>query len=322
MDCIGKSLEEFENSKQLMQVVSDAFTACQQAYERCEHRIHRDISGRNILIDENGRGILIDWDLSKREADLHRLRRHERTGTWQFMSYLLVSRDHFIHTIQDDMESFIHIMLYFALRYLKHSSGRWNVPTILSNIFDNEGYDLDGHLVGGAGKRPLFMDKFCLGHNFKFSSAPLQSWWQWALIAARQWIQYSYDSVHGSSEGIPFPDQDTEPVEVTNLQLCDHSKMAWMFKMCLASRNWPENEPRPVDAAPEAGGMTKSSFVSSNRLESEHANEDGAIGGSGKQSQNSRGRGSRGGSGLQHPKKQSTPTHSMATRAGSKSNQG
>ena len=31
--------------------------------------LHRDISARNILISDNGTGILIDWDLSKKVED-------------------------------------------------------------------------------------------------------------------------------------------------------------------------------------------------------------------------------------------------------------
>ena len=31
--------------------------------------LHRDISAKNILISDNGTGILIDWDLSKKVQD-------------------------------------------------------------------------------------------------------------------------------------------------------------------------------------------------------------------------------------------------------------
>ncbi|KAG6886958.1 hypothetical protein C0992_001430 [Termitomyces sp. T32_za158] len=78
VDFIGKPLSTLENSKQLMQVVSDAYTGCRQAYERCGY-IHRDISGRNILIDENGRGVLNDWDLAKHKDELEQSQSHGRT---------------------------------------------------------------------------------------------------------------------------------------------------------------------------------------------------------------------------------------------------
>ena len=38
-------------------------TACQQAYVNTRVR-HSDISVDNILIADNGKGLLIDWDLS------------------------------------------------------------------------------------------------------------------------------------------------------------------------------------------------------------------------------------------------------------------
>jgi RIO-like serine/threonine protein kinase len=43
--------------------------------------LHRDVSAGNILITEEGKGILIDWDLSKKvkdDADA-KPRRHSRT---------------------------------------------------------------------------------------------------------------------------------------------------------------------------------------------------------------------------------------------------
>ena len=43
--------------------------------------LHRDVSAGNILITEEGKGILIDWDLSKKvkeDADAQP-RRHSRT---------------------------------------------------------------------------------------------------------------------------------------------------------------------------------------------------------------------------------------------------
>ncbi|KAG6871764.1 hypothetical protein C0995_000308 [Termitomyces sp. Mi166 len=278
----------------------------------------------NMLIDENGHGILINWDLSKHEDKLEQLQRHERTGTWQFMSSLLLSRHHFLHTIQDDMESFIYIMLYCGLCYLEHNSPS-NTSEMLTFIFDHQRHDMNGHLVGRNVKRAMFVEsKGILGARFKFFSSPFQTWWEWALVAARQWILYSAP-VSAPYGNILLSAQNTKAMSVVNikLELYDHSKMAYTFIKCLTTLQWPENELHPVDAAPEAnGGITISSFVSSNRFKSEHVNEDGAIEGLGKQSQNSRGQGSCGGSGSQHPKKQSTLTHSMATHAGSKSNQG
>ena len=55
-------------------------TAHTLAYEKARI-LHRDVSAGNILITDNGSGILIDWDLSKKVmpgADA-KPRRHSRT---------------------------------------------------------------------------------------------------------------------------------------------------------------------------------------------------------------------------------------------------
>ncbi|KAI0050113.1 hypothetical protein FA95DRAFT_685061 [Auriscalpium vulgare] len=67
LETIGSSLENFATTKQLCTAISDALTAHTEAYEK-SHVLHRDVSTGNILIDEDGRGFLIDWDLCK---DMH-----------------------------------------------------------------------------------------------------------------------------------------------------------------------------------------------------------------------------------------------------------
>ncbi len=55
------------------------FTAHKVAYTKCQ-LLHRDISGGNILIQSNGKGLLNDWDMAVKEEDLQNgPRAHERT---------------------------------------------------------------------------------------------------------------------------------------------------------------------------------------------------------------------------------------------------
>ena len=94
-----RPLEEFENPKQLVQVLSDTFDAHCQAVEKCGV-LHLDVSVNNIMVDSGGRNVLIDWELAKRigkpggkrpELPLG-IRRHAHlTGTWYFMSSDLLS---------------------------------------------------------------------------------------------------------------------------------------------------------------------------------------------------------------------------------------
>jgi RIO-like serine/threonine protein kinase len=49
------------------------------AWELCGI-LHRDVSGKNVLLTEDGRGVLNDWDLAKTINGMEKgVRRHQRT---------------------------------------------------------------------------------------------------------------------------------------------------------------------------------------------------------------------------------------------------
>ncbi|KAF8835593.1 hypothetical protein BDN67DRAFT_1015424 [Paxillus ammoniavirescens] len=69
--------------------------------------LHRDISHGSIILTKDGEGWLIDWELAKK-VDENVARRRERIGAWQFMSAVLLRNPGMTHTLQDDIESFLH----------------------------------------------------------------------------------------------------------------------------------------------------------------------------------------------------------------------
>src|SRR5580693_197572 len=114
-------------------ITSVAHTA---AYDKTRI-LHRDVSAGNILITDNGGGILIDWDLSKKVKEYvdPKPRQHSRTvgyrsrshlfyeklilaqGTWQFISVArLLDPRSTPHQISDDLESFFWVLLYQIIR--------------------------------------------------------------------------------------------------------------------------------------------------------------------------------------------------------------
>ncbi|KAG6809810.1 hypothetical protein H0H87_011531, partial [Tephrocybe sp. NHM501043] len=103
------------------------------------------------------------------------------------MSSFLLKGTHTIHTIQDDMESFVYIVLYHALCYLGHN-GQLTVSTIFINMFDSEELDTDGTVLGGTNKKVLFNNPAnILGYGFQFHSEPIDIWWNWVQPAVKQW---------------------------------------------------------------------------------------------------------------------------------------
>ncbi|KZV72498.1 hypothetical protein PENSPDRAFT_683725 [Peniophora sp. CONT] len=137
---IGLPLTTFSSTKQLVQVLSDALVAHGRAY-KFGRILHRDISQNNVLIGRDGRGLLIDWDMSK-DLDIPGPRIPWRTGTWQFISAELLRKPlEKTHALRDDLESFLWLLLYIILRY------HYRLP----NLVDRSGTSAN---VGGAPPPP------------------------------------------------------------------------------------------------------------------------------------------------------------------------
>ncbi|KAI0273344.1 hypothetical protein BC834DRAFT_1037998 [Gloeopeniophorella convolvens] len=161
---LGWPLNHFKSTWQLCRVMRDAIIAHDEAYQRTRI-LHRDISAGNILITRSGRGILIDWDLSKKVTtdDKGKPRRVSRTGTWQFISVgLLLDPLHKSHELSDDLESFFWVLLYQILRFRMSDDLKEFYRRRIRQVFDQYEGVLDPTtlkkiITGGAGK------KDCLG---------------------------------------------------------------------------------------------------------------------------------------------------------------
>ncbi|CDO74185.1 hypothetical protein BN946_scf185043.g237 [Trametes cinnabarina] len=155
------------SSKQLIQLLRDCIQTHAIAYE--QHRLlHRDVSAGNLIIrpslsssvDANGmkkvewHGIITDWELAKTvpvqeehssTKPQERPRQPERTGTWQFMSVAYVqNHPRWPVSVADELESFFHVMLFYAVRLLRH-----NVENVASFVFDY----FESSTFGGDGRR-------------------------------------------------------------------------------------------------------------------------------------------------------------------------
>ncbi|GLB40041.1 putative other 1 protein kinase [Lyophyllum shimeji] len=257
VDFIGRPISQVSSSRHLLQAVSQAFTAHRHAYECCK-TVHRDISANNILINDRGEGVLNDWDLAKQESEL--TADEGRTGTWQFMSCLLLGKHHSIHTIQDDMESFVHVVLYHALRYFRHtdSSNPFAIRELIKHVFEYQAIRKDGTVVGGLRKRGMFRCDHLsyLGWHFEFHSKPLDDWLAAAFLAAREWIdfvdpprpkKYSERMLAGMRElGLPLPSPPPPPPPNRDPYLQTQAALASLFSNCLKCDDWPEDD-RAVD---------------------------------------------------------------------------
>ncbi|KAL4243718.1 EKC/KEOPS complex subunit BUD32 [Abortiporus biennis] len=122
---IGCPLSDYKSEYLLACYIYAVLTAHQYAWEDA-HILHRDISPNNIVLVETEYGdyiaILIDWDLCKYEEDMMKPpTQYNRSGTYVFMSALLLNFPTKRHEVSDDLESFIHLVNWFALDHHKNS---------------------------------------------------------------------------------------------------------------------------------------------------------------------------------------------------------
>ncbi|CAL1712630.1 unnamed protein product [Somion occarium] len=123
---IGLPLEEHVQGQELSLEIYYCILAHKQAYEKA-NVLHRDISGSNVLIIPNdqdpgkSKGMLIDWELSKTVDQLKMMpTQHERSGTWYYLSALLLNYPKKPYELSDDLESFVHVINLQNLRFRHH----------------------------------------------------------------------------------------------------------------------------------------------------------------------------------------------------------
>ncbi|TCD67815.1 hypothetical protein EIP91_011877, partial [Steccherinum ochraceum] len=153
---IGIPLHEYRDSKELCTAVGYALIAHMDAYNNAKI-LHRDISDGNIVLYEVSPGgelvgRLIDWDLCKYREELEKKpTQKSRSGTWRFISAMLLNYPLRANQLADDLESFYHLLLLFALRFHRHDR---SAPTLIKEVllvYDHHDFR-HGYWVGGKTK--------------------------------------------------------------------------------------------------------------------------------------------------------------------------
>ncbi|KAL4243859.1 EKC/KEOPS complex subunit BUD32 [Abortiporus biennis] len=150
---LGTPLKEYTWSNKLCYYLFLVILAHEGAFKA--GILHRDISPNNIMIDEAPEAIgeeafLIDWDLCRY---LHELNngptQKKRSGTWAFISALLLKYPSKQHELSDDLESFIHVLHWFCLQFHVHNlRPSYQLSDTLSSVYfearPQAGYDKGG----------------------------------------------------------------------------------------------------------------------------------------------------------------------------------
>ncbi|THH26847.1 hypothetical protein EUX98_g7338 [Antrodiella citrinella] len=262
-------LNTFTSSRELVQAIRDAMFAVIGVYKKF-NRLHRDVSAGNVMLGENGRGLMNDWDHSRSLLEeLKKILQSFRTGTWQFLSVGLLQDPKKPHTIVDDMESFFWVLVYMALHYLPNTYGADVVA-----MFDERSLSTLG-ARGGKYKRLFVITGKKSLYAGKFRCLPLQ-----ALITSLQKFFRTYhdgaplshesvreeddvEDVVGSEGGdsvgeddedeIVDDEEDAEDAEwlyLHNRLIDDPSEILAFFDTALSSKKWPESDRLPKDRFP------------------------------------------------------------------------
>ncbi|KAI0792907.1 hypothetical protein C8Q75DRAFT_804617 [Abortiporus biennis] len=160
---LGTPLEEYDNSYMLCYYLSLILLGHESAW--LAGVLHRDISPSNIMIDEEAtdedkEAFLLDWDLSRYTTELDKSPSQKtRSGTWAFISSLLLKYPAKHHELSDDLESLVHVLDWFCLRYHPHDLSK--KPQLLARKLNNiylDFYQDKGYDQGGADKFQLLRD--------------------------------------------------------------------------------------------------------------------------------------------------------------------
>ncbi|KAF9642368.1 hypothetical protein BDM02DRAFT_3072078, partial [Thelephora ganbajun] len=124
-DIAGYPLSTFKGTRELLGATFDAFNAVMDAHDKAD-TVHQDVSLPNIILYRPEKemkrvGYLVDWELGCKLSEValrdNVLIVHSK-GTPAFMSFKALKVQGHVHGLKDDLESFIYVVLYGALRWL------------------------------------------------------------------------------------------------------------------------------------------------------------------------------------------------------------
>ncbi|KAI6013038.1 hypothetical protein EDC04DRAFT_2904791 [Pisolithus marmoratus] len=154
LEIVGRRICEFKSTRELTQAVVHAMRAHWKAYNDAKV-LHSDITANNILIKDNGEGVLIGWELAifldgRTDSNIHMRRDH--SVTQQFVSAVLLANPGQTHTLQDDIESFLHVLVWTILSYLPSPVDENCRKSWMLLLYDYTFKTTTGQEVGGTTK--------------------------------------------------------------------------------------------------------------------------------------------------------------------------
>ncbi|KAG6842715.1 hypothetical protein H0H87_010870, partial [Tephrocybe sp. NHM501043] len=150
-------------------------------------------------------------------------------------------------TIQDDMESFVLVIIYHALRYFPHNKKQLT-RYIIKEVFNRHLVLPNGLHEGGQGRGSLFLNMYYIEPDFEMDCKPLNKWIHAAILAVREWITGQTATSGPPTKRLGTNYKPQVPPE-RELDLLTHAVLRQNFTMCLGFLDWLPD--KPVDAIEE-----------------------------------------------------------------------
>ncbi|KAG1773885.1 hypothetical protein EDD22DRAFT_984252, partial [Suillus occidentalis] len=154
---VERNLSTFKTPTEFSIIIKDALTGeLHLHFSNISGLLHRNISVENIGVTSEGRGLLMGWECCSLKSHDELLKiQMVCAGNIPFMSGALLGEktQDKRHVLADDLESFLHVMIYTMARYLPNTMDI-EKKNALFHIYDEE-YVIDerGRAIGGSRKR-------------------------------------------------------------------------------------------------------------------------------------------------------------------------
>lgn len=267
---VGRRLTQFNSTRELAQAVYHAMKAHWKAFQKAGV-LHRDVSVNNILIDENGNGVLIDWELAVFIDDKSDFEVQDRVGTWQFISAELLQDPGQTHHLVDDIESFVHVLGWIVMCYVPNTMDRYICKELVSLLYDHSFKLSTGREVGGLCKATYLASRNYPPPEFKLKThSPILALIR--TLASPFYARYGIPSTEeekqaferikaGVSEGLV--DEELPSTPSVHRYLCAEKRLKsseWFLKTiedALARPDWPKEGRGDSALLSDAEGASK-----------------------------------------------------------------
>ena len=151
---------------------------------------------------------------------------------------MLCECGHKKHQLQDDLESFVHVVMYTTLRYMRSNYSQAKLQQNIAKIYDE----------GANEKFAVFskgLAKYMLSPLVLPDALPLVNWIETACLLGKEWLSSKYSEVISDPRTEIITPLESGPVP-ESIGFHDHTALLELWKSTLDSEDWNKVTPQPA----------------------------------------------------------------------------